>query len=396
MNKPRKVAFIHDGPVFYDDNGLYYEYAYHRLYERYRYLGDEITFAVRTYPLDYNRKYTIIPAEVSIVRIPNINSASGIIKNLGETKKILEDLVSCYDVFILRVPSIIPALAQRYIEEAGKPYITECVGCSWDAYWNRNLYGKVMAPILFNLQRSVIKKSHYVVYVTKHFLQKRYPTKGKSISCSNVVIDEVNSSTLEERTKHIKDNTTGSYRLGTAAAIDVKYKGQADVIRAIYELNREGYNFSYILAGGFLHKENSGYLEDLVERLDMGDYVEFIGSLSSDEMDSFYDSLDIYIQPSKQEGLPRAVIEAMSRGCPVIGSNAGGTPELLEDAWIFRKGNIKDIKKKLKKLIGNDMIVASKRNMDYSRNYTYRYISEKRNKFYDVFLEENMNGRTNI
>lgn len=40
----KKLVFVHDGPVYYDNDGNYYEFAYHKLYERYSYLADEIYF----------------------------------------------------------------------------------------------------------------------------------------------------------------------------------------------------------------------------------------------------------------------------------------------------------------------------------------------------------------
>jgi len=51
------------------------------------------------------------------------------------------------------------------------------------------------------------------------------------------------------------------------------------------------------------------------------------------------DDVDIYIQPSRQEGLPRALIEAMSRGCPAVGSTAGGIPELLSPECLHQPGD---------------------------------------------------------
>ena len=44
---------------------------------------------------------------------------------------------------------------------------------------------------------------------------------------------------------------------------------------------------------------------------------------------NWLDDIDIYVQPSFQEGLPRALVEAMSGGRPAFASTTGGIPELL-------------------------------------------------------------------
>ena len=65
----------------------------------------------------------------------------------------------------------------------------------------------------------------------------------------------------------------------------------------------------------------------------------------------YYDSIDIYVQPSKQEGLPRAVIEAMSRGCPVLGTDIAGIPELIQERCLFKKGSVKSFINAVERLL---------------------------------------------
>lgn len=69
-------------------------------------------------------------------------------------------------------------------------------------------------------------------------------------------------------------------------------------------------------------KENS-FLKELAYKCGVSKRVIFCGGLASNQMPEYYDSLDIYLQPSKQEGLTRAVIEAMSQGCPIIDISIG-------------------------------------------------------------------------
>ena len=103
------------------------------------------------------------------------------------------------------------------------------------------------------------------------------------------------------------------------------------------------------------------------------------------------DTLDLYIQPSNTEGLPRALIEAMSRGCPCVGSDAGGIPELLASPCIFKKKNIGDLIKTIQYVIEN-MMKCSDACYERAKDYKIQTIVNKRNEFFDLFIQENSLG----
>ena len=102
--------------------------------------------------------------------------------------------------------------------------------------------------------KNSIKGANYVVYVTSEFLQKRYPTQGKNINCSNVSLTEFNNAILEQRLSKIKKIKNGSkIVIGTAAAVNVRYKGQQFIIQALGRLKEKGYtNFEYQLVVGVI------------------------------------------------------------------------------------------------------------------------------------------------
>lgn len=215
----------------------------------------------------------------------------------------------------------------------GKPYLVEVVNCAWDSYWNHGILGKLVAPVMYLIRRISTKNAPYVQYVTNEFLQRRYPTNGKSVGVSDVALQEqIANGVLEKRLDRISQKKNGEkIVLGTAAAVNVRFKGQRFIIKAIAKLKKQGItNFEYQIVGGGSNKK----LRVLAERLGVSDQVVFKGSIVHDQIFDWLDSIDIYVQPSLQEGLPRAMIEAMSRGLPCYGTKTGGIPELINPACV--------------------------------------------------------------
>ena len=110
--------------------------------------------------------------------------------------------------------------------------------------------------------------------------------------------------------RSLANNPHRKLRIGTAGAVHVPYKGHRFVCRALAGLKAKGIcRFEYHLAGG----GDDSRIRELVRNLDIEDLIVFEGQMAHDQIYSWLDSLDLYIQPSEVEGLSRALIEAMSR-----------------------------------------------------------------------------------
>lgn len=315
-------------------------------------------------------------ANYSQIINPNVTVAAG--ENLKE-------IIKNADCVVARVPSINGYKAIRYAKRYKKPYLVEVVGCTFDAYWNYGFKGKIFAVPAYLIMRHCVKNAPYAVYVTSEFLQRRYPCKGKTIGVSDVAIESISSDVIANRIKKIQE---GGNRLvlGTAGAIDVEYKGQEYVIRAIPELKkRTGMDIIYELAG----TGDSGRLRKIAESLDVTSNVVFKGAIKHDEIFAWLDNIDIYVQPSIAEGLSRAVIEAMSRGLPCIVAEKGGNPELIEKKYLFTTRAKRKIPEKINectvKLL-NDMDRTACRNYEYANNrFDRRKLDNMRSQFYEEF-----------
>ena len=68
-----------------------------------------------------------------------------------------------------------------------------------------------------------------------------------------------------------------------------------------------------------------------LEKIFSNTKTNFIGYLSGEELASAYASGDIFLFPSSTETLGLVLLEAMAAGCPVIGANKGGIPDIIND-----------------------------------------------------------------
>lgn len=126
----------------------------------------------------------------------------------------------------------------------------------------------------------------------------------------------------------------------------------------------------------------------MTKKYQVEDLVFFTGPIKHSEIFQFLDDIDIYAQPSKQEGLPRAVIEAMSRGCLCIGSKIAGIPELIEPEFLFRAGNISQIVDILKNIDNNVLKEQARKNVIKAQQYSKSVLDERRSSFLNEFKND--------
>jgi len=354
--------------------------------ERYSFFGQTVTFLMRNKIISQNESssYTILnhPA-FQFVEVPNFKSLRSILnKNIASS--IIHDAVKNHDVIIVRLPSANGVIAKLIAEKLGKPVLVEVVACVFDALWNYDWRGKIISYFKYLKYKTLIRDSSHVIYVTNQFLQSRYPTAGFSIGISDVELNSQDDNILVNRCAKIK-RISPNVVLGTIASIDVPYKGQANVIKAIYNLKNQGkVNFIYKLVG----QGNPNKLQKLINRLGLNDQIQIIGAIPHKEVFDFLDSIDIYIQPSKVEGMPRAVIEAMSRACPILASNIGGHPELLQSNSLYKADNISQLVNKLLSFKVSTLTEWAQFNYLKSFDFKSSILLKKRYDFYNDFLKK--------
>lgn len=134
-----------------------------------------------------------------------------------------------------------------------------------------------------------------------------------------------------------------------AACRLVDIKGLPDLIRAIGLLSREFPNLHLEIAGDGPELEN---LEEQARRLNLAERVRFLGWRH--DLGPVFRGWDIFAMPSLTEAFPMAALEAMAQGLPIVASNVGGLPELVEDGetgYLVPPSNAEALAKALRTLI---------------------------------------------
>jgi glycosyltransferase involved in cell wall biosynthesis len=385
-----KVVFVHDH-IFFEKSGLFYSNGsfpssiwarYLKAFEKVHVVGrngGSLDLSVHNFTLS-----SVEPVKFSL--LPNMSNLKSLFFGNKTVSENCKKLVSECDGVIARLPS---RMGQIFISEAikqGKPYAVEVVGCAWDALWNHgNWKGKVVAPFAYYKTKKTVKAAPYALYVTQYFLQQRYPCRGKTTFCSNVEIAAVENNVLNQRNSK-GGAVSEKIIFGMVGNYASKYKGIDIAIRALSLIDAELSDWEFQILGA----GDSAEYAKLASKLGIGDKVKFIGSLPSGEpVYRWLDNLNIYLQPSLTEGLPRALVEAMSRGCPALGSRVGGIPELLQPEQMIKPGDYESLAAKIYQTVQDRALLEklSEENFNKAKRYYKNILEERRTEFWFSFKQ---------
>lgn len=385
-----KLVFINsETQVFKGKDGDYYMNAHtsNAALMEYKNLCDQLTLVFR-YMGEIKSTQGLVKIDKSIgnlILYPNTYTLKSFlnIKKHFILRNIIREIIKESDKVICgtscgEVAKVVTSACKDY----NKPYLVICLGMMFEGLWHHSWKGKLLAFPRERICIETFRNAPYALYVTQEACQKRYPCHGTSLGCSDVELEEFNIKTLQQRLEKIKKEKK-KIIIGTAAFLDVKWKGQHLVLYAIKNLIKQGYDIEYQLIG----KGTGIAIQNLAKKLGVQNNITILGALPHNKVFQWYDSIDIYIQPSYQEGLCRSIIEAMSRACPVICSNTGGNYELIDKDFLFKTGSYKALTETLKKIISEDnMLIQAQNNFEKSKVYNIHSLREKRINFLKEFI----------
>lgn len=359
----------------------------YQIFKRYLKFFDSVLIVARSSVISHdaiNEDTRVDNKDVKVLPLPHyIGPFQYLIKRNNLIKTLRNYIDANSDATIIcRVPGMIGTTAAKYLIPKNRPYGVEVVGDPQDVFapgsFNHPLRPVFRHRVAKDL-RAVVKGAAASIYVTKETLQLRYPPANNSFStyASDVMLPP-EAFVMEAKVLR-KSPPFSIVTVGTLAAM---YKSPDIAIAALSILKQKELSVSLQWLG------DGGYrpaMIALAKKTGISDRVSFVGNVASAaEVRRYLDKADLFVLPSRTEGLPRALVEAMARGLPCIGTEVGGIPELLDKQALIPINNAELLAEKIDRFLNTPGLAdaQAKRNLSEAKNYAFENLEARRMEFY--------------
>lgn len=380
------VIVVADGHYLKDEDGnIYAESVYsYSFFKRYLSVFEKVYAIVRL-------EYTAVAPEtaklcsglnVEFLPLPPYRGALQYLMNYFTIRKIASEYFEKAPCAIFRIPSATGNLLCKIFDKTKKPYAVEVVVDPWEFFSKGSIKSKLRPFIRISWTLFVKKmclRAQGVSYVTERYLQNHYPKSNKSFTSSYSSVEIPTDSLKEPRKYKLKRKYTISHASNGFATYG---KGHVQLMEAISILKKRGYDLELFFIGdGPLRQE----FEEYAKKIDIQNVVEFTGLLpSGTEVRKKIEESDIFVFPTKAEGLPRVLLEAMSSAMPCISTHVCGIPEILDSEFLVSFNDINQLATVIERMISNPELMekASKDNVVMAAKFTTEVLQKRRIEFY--------------
>ena len=308
------------------------------------------------------------------------------------------------DAVIMRVSSLLAMILEPELYATGRPYGLEVIGDPYDVFAPGVVEHPLRPFFRWWFARSLRRQCARAAgtsYVTRRILQERYPARSPLPGTSDVELDDgafvrhrqtlIESYSSVELTppdilaaarSAVSTYRWGALRVVTVGSLEQPYKGVDVLLRAVAQCCSAGLLVRLTVVGDGRYRAS---LERLATALGVSNSVSWTGQLGSmQEVRSVLDNAHLFVLASRTEGLPRAVLEAMARALPCIGTRIGGIPELLDDDDLVDPNDVNGLAFKIRQVAFDParMSEMSRRNLATSRGYRAEILSARRERFF--------------
>ena len=380
-----RLLIVTDHRYFGTTQGIFDTYCFDRaFFDDYRAVFDDVQVMARVRREALPKGARRSDGDgVSFLPLPDWSGFRWMLGLSARCGSLIRGAVQDADAICVRLPSVSGEIAFRAARQLGKPLMFELIGDP-KASLSAEQHGRVAALIgTWNATRvSAITRSAVCgSYVSRAHLQHYYPpglhTTHESISSIRLDAEAI----LPPR--HFAQMPQ-PLRLVLVASL-VPVKAHDVLLRAVADAVLRGAEITLDLVGGGARLEE---LKTLAGELNLTAHVNFHGHIAGREnIERILDGADLFVMTSASEGMPRAMIEAMSRGLPAIGSAVGGITEILTEQQQFPAGDWRRLSEILASVDSEKLNRWAQHSEATACQFTREILSARRQKLLKVLRE---------
>jgi glycosyltransferase involved in cell wall biosynthesis len=355
---------------------------------------------------------------VSFVAVPYYVGPWQYLRCSQLARQVARSAVGPADAVLIRGGSPISDAIEALLRPVGRPFGLEVVGDPYEALAPGAVRHPLRPFFRWWFTRQLLRQTRYAcaaAYVTAHALQSRYPCPGHTTHYSDVQL-EASAFAAAHRSWHprsgqrcsvvcsdrihaapARPHECGHYKqpsnetaftIVSVGSLEQRYKGFHILLDAVADCVRAGLNLRLRLIGDGKHRPE---LEAQAVALGLRDRVRFLGQLTAGApVRQQLDLADLFVLPSYTEGLPRAMLEAMARALPCLGSRVGGIPELLSPVDLVPPGDRVAVARKIHEVLKEPARLErmSARNLTKARAYQADHLRDRQIAFYRYLREQ--------
>lgn len=361
---------------------------YEQFSKRYLSVFDHVYIIGRLFPIEDETALPVEGGGVTFIPLPGRRGLFGAFLSMLSVLKVAFNTSRKGNAFLLRIPGTVPTIFYYVLRMRRLPYSVEVAADPEDSYSKASLKGSAISGLaqafFINAVRKQCLKAAASLYVTKAALQRKYTPgdESRSFGCTSIDLP------LADFAPSAKSYPgPGVFHLMLVGNMESMMKGHDVLIHAVAMLVNRGVNVELKVVG---YGKNRVALEELACQLNISSRVHFVGKVRSGrDVYTLMREADLFVLPSRQEGLPRALIEAMAQGLPAVATAVGGTPELLDSAAIVPRERSDLMADLIGKFVSDRAFYESQaeRNLNIASEYSSEQVSKVRFSFLSLLKD---------
>lgn len=339
------------------------------------------TREVAEVPADYQRADG---PGIELFEVPYYLGPAQYLRKARQVQASLRGTLDAQDAFIFRVSSQLASHLTPQLTRARRPFALEVVCDPWDVFspgaarhplrpWFRRRFAARL--------RAQCRQAAAVAYVTREALQARYPASSDAFTSHYSSVElPAEAYAAAPRQDYPDERRVRIVSVGSLAAA---YKGVDVLIESVARCIQNGLDAELVILGDGLYRSR---LEQQATRAGCGDRIQFRGQLrSGSPVWSELDKAHLFVLASRAEGLPRAMVEAMARGLPCLGTKIGGIPELLQSEDLVDVDAVAQLADRIQQVAQDPgrWQRMSERNWERALEYRDDWLQARRVEFYE-------------